>query len=229
MADKPFPNTEPGINLLLQSLAANLGTYKSILPVLQADIDFIIAAAANFQYLINMAPQVSDAKESYTKFKDTYFNASVGDSAPSVPTFPIIAVPNPATVGLITETKAIVKRIKAAPGYTDVIGEALGLVDGGSETTVDEITAALKLKALSNSRVEVSFSKQGQDAMRVEFKRKGESNWTLADVFTSSPGIHDAPSVPPDEPESREYRGVLIKKNTAVGNVSPAYTVVTTP
>ena len=65
--------------------------------------------------------------------------------------------------------------------------------------------------------------------MRVEFKRKGESNWTLADVFTSSPGIHDAPSVPPDEPESREYRGVLIKKNTAVGNVSPAYTVVTTP
>ena len=54
MADKPFPNTEPGINLLLQSLAANLGTYKSILPVLQADIDFIIAAAANFQYLIKL-------------------------------------------------------------------------------------------------------------------------------------------------------------------------------
>lgn len=226
MADKPFPNTEPEINLLLQSLAANLAKFKSILPVLTADIDFIVAAAANFQYLINTTPQVSDAKESFTKLKDAYFNGSVADKPPNVPTFPTIAIPNPATVGLITETKAIIKRIKAAPGYTEVIGEALGLVDSGSNPIVDILTASLKLKSLSDSRVEISFSKQGQDAMRVEFKRKGETKWSLADVYTSSPGIHDDPS---DDPESREYKGVLIKKNAEVGNTSPTYTVVTTP
>ncbi len=64
--------------------------------------------------------------------------------------------------------------------------------------------------------------------MRVEFRRKGE-DWSLADVFTASPGIHDVASIPPDEPESRDYRGSLIKKNVEVGNTSPTYTVVTTP
>lgn len=227
MADKPFPNTEPEINLLLQSLAVNLGSFKSILPVANADIDFITTAAANFQYLINTAPQVSDAKEAYTKFKDAYFNGSPKDSAPAVPTFPSIAVPNPATVGLITESKAIIKRIKAAPGYTEVIGEALGLVDGGSAPMpTDELTAALSLKSLSGSRVEVSFSKQGQDAMRVDFQRSGSTDWNLAGIYTASPGIHDEPSV---QPESRGYRGTLLKRNVPVGNESPIYTVVTTP
>lgn len=226
MPDKPFPFTEGGINLLLQTLAINLATYKIVLPVLQADIDFIEAAAENFQYLINTSPLILDAKEAYTKFKEAYFNLPVGGKEPDVIVFPVIAVPNPTVVGLITETKAIIKRIKSAAGYNEVIGEALGLIDGGSDPILDNLTAALKLKALSASRVEITFSKQGQSAMQVEFKRKGELVWSIAGVYTSSPAIHNAPS---DDPEAREYRGFLTKKDVAVGNISPIYTVVTTP
>jgi len=230
MADTPFPENEAGINLLLQSLAVSLAPFKPILPVVQEDIDFIIAAAANFQYLINTTPLVSDAKETFTKFKDAYFNGAVTNSAPAVPTFPAINVPNPATVGLITETKAIIKRIKAAPGYTVVIGEALGLVDTGpAPFNANDLNAELKIVAKPGNIVEIAFSKQGQDAMQVEFKRKSETVWGLAGVYTSTPGTHTAPSVPPEDPESRQYRDILLKKNVPIGNVSPIYTVVTIP
>jgi hypothetical protein len=36
--------------------------------------------------------------------------------------------------------------------------------------------------------------------------------WLFASVYTTSPGTHSAPS---DDPQSREYRGTLLKKERA--------------
>lgn len=229
MADKPFPQDESGINLLLQNLAAKINSYKVVLGITNTDVTFLSEAAANYQYLINITPQVSDSKEAFTQFKGDYINGDANDPVPAAPVFPSISVPNPAVLGIVPGTKGVIKRIKASAAYTDTIGEDLGLVDTGGKELVENLTAALTLKALSNSRVEVSFSKQGQDAMKVMFKRQGDAAWSLAGIYTSSPGVHDVANVPPDEPESREYKGVLLKKNAEVGNESPAYTVVTTP
>ena len=105
MADKPFPENEAGINLLLQGLAVKLPTYQAALALSVADVDFITKAAANYQYLINTTPQVTDSKESFTKLKDTYFNGLNNGIAPSMTVFPIIAVPNSKTLGIVPETK----------------------------------------------------------------------------------------------------------------------------
>lgn len=230
MADKPFPNTEPEVNLLFQTMATVLPTVNAQLGLAAADVDFFVKQAPNYQYLLNVAQEISDQKEAFTSFKRSIFEGDPLAPAPTPPVFPTVSGPNPFLNGLETEAKAIIKRIKASAGYNQTIGEQLGLVDTGpSSFNPNDLTAALKITSKSGNIVEIAFSKQGQDAMRVEMKRKSETEWGLAGTYLSSPGTHAVPSIPPDEPESRQYRGVLIKKNDPIGNLSPIYTVVTTP
>lgn len=230
MADKPFPNTESEVNLLFQTMKTQLPLVNAQLGLAAEDVNFFVKQADNYQYLLNTAQDVSDQKEAFTTFKRSIFEGDPLAPPPTPPIFPVIAAPQPFVNGLENEAKAIIKRIKASAGYNQTIGEQLGLVDTGSASfNPNDLVAALKLTSKSGSNVEIAFSKQGQDAMRVEFRRKGETDWSLAGVFLSSPGTHSVPSVPPDEPESRQYRGILLKKNDPIGNFSPIYTVVTTP
>ena len=230
MADKEFPRTEAEVNLLLQTMATVLPTVNGQLGLDGTDVAFVIKQAENYQYTLNVAQEISDQREAFTSFKRSLFKGDPLAPAPNPPVFPVIALPNPAANGIEETLKAIIRRIKASAGYNDTIGEQLGLVDTGfNPISPDTLTAELKLKALSNSRVEVAFSKQGQDAMRAEFRRKGDTSWSLAGIYTSSPGVHEVASIPADDPESREYRGVLVKKNQNVGNYSPIYVVITTP
>lgn len=230
MPDKPLPTTEGEWNLLIQTLNTKLPGFAGVLGTPAADTDFLANQAPNFSYLVTIAPQVSDAKEAFTSYKNAAFDGDPNAVPATAPTFPKITPPNAIASGIIPMVKAIIKRIKSSAGYNDTIGEELGLVDSGAPSlSPDLLTAELKLTAKSGSRVEIAFSKQGQDAMRVEFKRKNDTSFQLAGVYLSSPGTHDAPSVPPEDPESRQYRGILLKKNDPVGNYSPDYTVVTTP
>jgi hypothetical protein len=230
MADKPFPNTESEINLLFQTMKTQLPLVNGQLGLAQADVDFFVKQAGNYQYLLNVAQEISDQKEAFTAFKRSIFEGDMLAPAPTPPAFPTILGPNPFVNGLETEAKAIIKRIKASVAYNQTIGEQLGLIDTGpAPFNPNDLTAALKLKSKSGSVVEIVFSRQGQDAIRVEFRRKSQAEWSLAGVYLSSPGIHAVASVPPDEPESRQYRAILLKKNDPIGNLSPIYTVVTTP
>ena len=230
MADKQFPTTEAELNLLLQSLNTKLPTYSATLGITAPEMTSLSYDAVNFNYIINFAQLVNDSKDAFFAFKEDLIDGEVSNIELPIPTFPTVSMPEAALPGIKKRLRSLLKRIKSAPAYTEQIGEDLGLVEkDASGFNPDDLFAELKPRAISNGRVEISFSKQGMDAMRVEFKRKGESSWSLASVFTASPGIHDAPSVPPDTPESREYRGILIKKNDPIGNMSPSYTIVTTP
>ena len=230
MADKPFPQDEANINLLFQTIATVLPTVNGQLGLAAADVDFFVKQASNYQYMLTVGQEIGDQREAFTTFKRSILKGDPLAPAPTAPIFPIISPPQALVNGLEDTAKAIIKRIKSSAGYNETIGEQLGLVDTGfNPISPENLTAELKLKALSNSRVEIAFSKQGQDAMRAEFRRKGETSWMLAGIYTSSPGVHEEPSVPPDDPEQREYRGVLVKKNQNVGNYSPIYVVITTP
>lgn len=186
------------------------------------------ANAANYNYLRAVAQQITDSKEAFFQYKNSMFSGPTeGTFEP--PVLPIVTLPELGSPGIETWTKQLIKRIKAAPGYTQQIGEDLGLVmNGGDSLNPADIVPTLTLKALNDGGVEIKFSKQGLDAMRVDYRKKGESTWLFAGVYTSSPGFHSAPSTD-DAPEGREYRGILLKKNEPVSQYSPTYNVVTTP
>lgn len=230
MPDKPFPTNEAETNLLFQTMKTQLPLVNPQLGLDAADVDFFVNQAPNYQYLINVAQEIGDQREAFTAFKRSLLEGDPKDPAPDPPVFTIITLPKAAFNGMEAEAKAIIKRIKASAGYNVTIGEQLGLVDSfEGPLNPDNLTAELKCTAKAGNVVEIAFSKQNQDAMRGEFKRKSDTEWQLAGIWTASPAFHIAASVPPGDPESRQYRGVLIKKNEPVGNYSPSYTVVTTP
>ena len=230
MPDKPFPTNEADTNLLFQTMKTQLPLVSGQLGLASADVDFFVKQSENYQYLVNVVQEISDQREAFTAFKRSLFEGDQQDPAPAAPVFSIINLPQAAFNGMEAEAKAIIKRIKASAGYNQTIGEQLGLVDTG-DTPIDpnDLNAELKCIARAGNVVEITFSKQGQDAMRVEFKRKNDTEWLLAGIFTSSPASHNVASVPPGDPEARTYRGILIRKNVPIGNFSPIYTVVTTP
>ncbi len=230
MADKSFPTSESDINLLFQTLKAKLPAHKAELGLTDDEITSQSNDADNFGYLITIAPQVSDSKESFFEYKDHIINGEISTVQPPAPTFPSVSPPEHPFPGIVKRARLLIKRIKSATGYTQQIGEDLGLVDNtGNAFVPDLLTAVLKLKAKPNSRVEITFSKQGQEAMLVEYKRKDDAKWNLAGTYTASPATHNLDPAVADEPETRQYRGTLIKKNDPVGNTSPSYTIVTTP
>ncbi|MEQ1606794.1 MAG: hypothetical protein ABL999_18170 [Pyrinomonadaceae bacterium] len=230
MADRQFPTSESEINLFLQNMAIKLPGFQVTLGLTLAEVATLGSDADNYNYIISTAPQVNDTKDAFYSFKSELIDGEPDTTAIVPPVFPIIATPDPALPGIIRRTRNLIRRIKSAPGYTPIIGEDLGLViDDAAPLDPENLTASLSLKALSDSRVEITFSKQGLSGMRVEFKRKNDANWGLAGIFIVSPGFHVEPSIPEDEPESRQYRGYLLDKNEPVGNVSPIYTIVTTP
>jgi hypothetical protein len=228
MPDVPFPTNEGDIELFIENLAEKAPAVQVVLGLSAGDMVRLAAAAANFDYMRNMTNQVNDSKEAFTSFKnDLFYGPTEGNLA--VPTFPAITLPELGEPGIVPWVKSLIKRIKASPGYTDQIGIDLGLfTDTVPESDPSAIVPTLALKALNDGNVEIKFSKQGLDAMRVDWRKKGEAAWNLAGVYTTSPGIHNQPSTG-NEPEGREYRGILLKKNEPVSQYSATYNIVTTP
>lgn len=229
MADKPIPTNEGEFELFIENLAAKIGPFVTDLGLSVGDTTRLGDSATTFDYLRNMANQVNDSKDEFFSFKDQMFNGPT-EGLIKVPVFPVLDLPEGATPGIITWTRQLVKRIKAAPGYTQQIGETLGLVtSGGEPISPDTIIPEMSVKAMNDGAVEIKFKKQGMTAIRIDYRKKGDSGWKLAGVYSSSPAVHFEQSTPPDTPEAREYRGILLKKNDPVTQYSPTYNVVTTP
>lgn len=230
MAEIPFPTSEAGISQWLKTAVTKLPGYKTELGISNPELSRIAADSVNFDYLVSMSAQIDDTKDAFYQYKRTILNGELIEPLPTPPAFSSISLPDTGAVGIVTFAKFIWQRSKKAGGYTTQIGEDLGWISNDELETPEQITAALtSLKALSNSRVEMTFSKQGQDAMKILFKRQSESKYSLAGVYTASPAIHEEDPLDPDTPESRQYKGILMKKNEEIGNESPIYTVVTTP
>lgn len=228
MPEKPFPTSEGDIELFIENLAQKVPAEAGALGLTVADTTRLTNAAANFDYIRNVANQVKDATDSFFQFKDTMF---YGDTTgtPAVPTFPAVILPQSGDPGIVPFTKSLIKRIKAAPAYTEQMGENFGFITNDSNSLVPaDIVPTLTVRALNDGAIEIKFSKQGLDAMRIDWRKKGDTAWQLASVYTTSPGVHSAAS-PNNAPEAREYRGILLKKNEPVSQYSATYNVVTTP
>jgi hypothetical protein len=230
LRDKPLPTNEAERLIFMQNCVVKLPLYAAALGLTPLEVSTQADDTLNYEYLITVPQQVNDSKDAFYSFKELVIDGAITNVIPPDPTFPVIATPKSATPGIIKRIRLLVKRIKASTGFTDQIGEDLGLLENVPNSIVpQDIVPDMKLKALTGSRVEISFSKKGFDAMRVEYQRKNDNGWQLAGVFTSSPAIHELPPELPGEPESRSYRGVLMEKNVAVTQYSPTYTIVTTP
>ncbi len=146
-------------------------------------------------------------------------------TSPTVPTF-ITSIES----GIVERVRAFVKRLKASPNYNEAVGQDFQVMN----PTGDKFVAAtakpvLKIKALANSLVEIGFVKGESDGIELEIQHGSESSWTRIGKFIKTPAEDDTPTITPNTPEVRRYRGRFLDGNKPVGLFSDIATIVTTP
>jgi hypothetical protein len=229
MPDKPFPRTEAERLLMMNKWVDVLTEYQVTLTITPAEMDQLTLDAETYGYLVQFASALSDRKEQFNDFKATIFNDDKAD-LPEAPSFASPSLPGPVEPGIIPRFRKLIQRVKVHPNYTEQIGEALDLiVDSPSFVDIENLIPELKFQSLEDEVVRVSFKKERQDGLRLEYRSVGDPTWQLAGIYTRSPGEHHVPSAIAGQPEHREYRGALIKGNQKVSQWSAIYKVVTRP
>ena len=93
-----------------------------------------------------------------------------------------------------------------------------------------DIQAEMKITPMGNYTVQFVFSKQGMNALRIEWRYAGTTNpWGHVDTFDTSPAVAQIEAQTPGQPAAVEFRCRLVRKNQPVGQYSPTYTVYVTP
>ena len=161
--------------------------------------------------------------QALTQWRDELFygisNGAPADAAPVFPVVPAISTED----GLVTEFVKFRDMILTLPGYTQAIGEDLGII--GAETKEkDPALVAPQLKSVTTQgfSVQIKGSMQGFDAMRVEYAPKGGEFAPVA-FLTNTPATVN---IPAGTPQTGHIRTVYIKKNEDFGNYSADYPVV---
>ncbi len=122
-------------------------------------------------------------------------------------------------------TYALRREIVNKSNYSVADGELLGFERPVGASQPDTlITAKFTNRTLADFDLEIQFSKQGMDALRLEARRKG-ADWQRLDTLTANGSVHVNPTTPGDA-EQIELRGILLRKNQPVGNYSEIQTAL---
>lgn len=220
-----WPSSMPAQLVLIQNFNAKLPNYGTVLGLTPVQLDAAEVLCANFVAAFNATEQCRATMIAMTKWRDeVFYGEPSGGAAQPAPVFP--AAPAGAfKLGTVTEFFRLRDRIVASAGYTQAIGEDLGIVGATIVPPApDTVTPNLKTSTMGNYRVQVSGSMQGADALRVEYAPNGGDFAPIA-FLTNTPGSFQITPANPNQPESGVIRAVYIKKNEEYGNYSANYPV----
>lgn len=224
-----YPEDADGQADFQDNLNVNLVTFKTKYNITGETIDRVAANAAWMRFWVDYRREFDIQSEQLTK----YYNAlALGKDAGGAITAPVITAPagQPAEAepDVKTFTYALRREIVNKSNYSVADGELLGFEPPqGTNLVETEITATFKNRTLANFDLDITFSKQEQDALRLEARRKG-GDWARLDTLTTNGTVHVAPTTP-GEAEQIELRAILLKKNQPIGNYSDIQTALIAP
>ncbi len=225
---RPFPEKAAEQNSLFQNWKLKLPLYQTQLGLSAADIARQAADADIFNYILNYKTYLKDSVSAYSSWQRSMLKGDV-NASPTPPVFEPVTLPEAHFGGILVRGRQLDQRMKKAAGFTEQIGEDLGMVEFPTPPSPESFTAKITLTAMMNGNVSAKFVKRHFQAIRLEWKLASETEWRYAGIFTASPAIHPAEGDARFVPQIRQYRGIMINKNVAVGHYSPIMTIVTTP
>ena len=208
----------------LAGLQAKYSVSNDSLEALQQDNDWVQFWAPKRDVAKQQAKQMTDYVEGVRK-------GALGAPALSNPVWSLGTMPPTVAPGINARIREVANFIKAQKSiYTQADGELLGIVTleetGRPE---NEYVPALKLGGESNYGTEADFRLMGTDALRVEYRFEGETEWKLAAILTSSPGVFNIVPQTAGKAEMVQIRAVFIVDNQPFGEYSPIYSIVVKP
>lgn len=112
--------------------------------------------------------------------------------------------------------RAAVKRMKAHPNYTTVIGDGLGIE--GPESVLDPPNMKPSLTvSLEVNQPLVGFKKEGLSGISLYRKRGEETVFTFLAKDTYPPYLDSEPKLVEGQPEAREYKAFFLDSDDEVG------------
>jgi len=211
-----MPTTDDAKDQLFTHFAAVFPSKAAALGIPPADVTAQAADAAYFHAVLTSQEVVISAGEGWTEYKDILRDGGV---APAIlPTFPAAPANFPAAVapGIVARFQALVKRVKAAPGYTEAIGDDLKIV-GAEAPVADPATTQPDLElSLNGGRVEIGWRKSGFDALEIEVDRG--AGFALLTIDTT-PDTVDTFTLPA-APAVWKYRAIYRENNARFGQWS---------
>ena len=184
-----------------------------------------------FHHNIVCASLLEQDKAEFYAYKENCANGDPKGTSAPFPTISLPALPAtdlPPKPGIIPRNTELYNFMKGHPNRTDEALADLGITTTPSASiSPDNLKPNISGKALADDRVELTFNKQNQPAVRFQMRRGG-GDWADVGDPTSSPFIDKTPSLD-GKPEKREYRAIYIYKNDTVGQYSDIITVYTSP
>lgn len=200
-----LPKIEGDFILWFNNFQTKLATYQVALDLTVAETGAVANDyAASFMALQTAAQAKQELKE-WVTYKNLTLYGPVGGPTPPVPSWPGPLAITQVAPGVIARIRAMAKRVKAHPDYTDVIGQDLGII-GPEEVVPAEIKPEGAAQSLAGASVEISFSKSGFDGVDIESQRGAEVAWTYLAFDTFSPYVDARPNLVAGQPEQRRYR-----------------------
>lgn len=226
-----LPAAEPEQLIIVQNLEDKIDKYATNLEIATAELAKTHTLLQTFVEVVSKNIQNQATAVAYTAFKNSIKNGvPSGEPAPAAPVFEATTLPAGATVGVVEQLRKLRNRWLLADGYTPEIGADLMIVGTARADRPDaDLVAVLKITEPGGYVIGCAFSKQGKDAMRVQWRYAGTEAWTAGGDFTASPAAVSVPPTTPNQPVTVEVRGHLMEKNQPVGLWSPIYTAFATP
>lgn len=197
MADY-LPKDDAGLNLWLGNFQAKLATHGATVGLTAGEITTTSGQCTDIATEINNAvSKKADAQ-----------NAVAAKETMKKDTLPLL--------------RNTIKRMKTHSGYTEAIGQALGII-GGDEALPSK--PGLKAKATPNF-VDLGFTKKGLDGVNIYGRLKGQTTWTFLARDTQTPYHDTRPLAAPGVPEVREYMCIGVIADEEVGEESDIVSVV---
>lgn len=216
MAKADFiPRDDEGKAALFERFRDTIPTYATTLGLSAGDVSAQAEDATWFRYALNYTLIIRDRAQQWTDYKNTLLNGTGPADYPPYTTAPSTEPPA-VTLGVLTRFRELARRIKAAPAYTEGIGEALGIVGPDSAgPDLSTITPQISLRTIGG-QVEVIWNKQGMEA--VEIQKDEGSGWHFLATDTR-PNFIDTTAFP--SPAAMwKYRAIYTQDSQRVGQWS---------
>ncbi|MBA3350925.1 MAG: hypothetical protein H0U23_00600 [Blastocatellia bacterium] len=207
MANQPyFPNRIGDRIMWLKNYRNKLPNYQAALGYSAPDVT---ATQADADYIIYLYETWHPATRTFAEGASAYLRQVLHSTGPITnrPEFVLPAAPPaPAAVelGALRRIFGFVKNLKTRAGYTESIGEDLGIIGAESEEDPNAIPSVKH--EVRSGEVVLPFRKKGHMGVWIEGQVGDETAWSFLAIDTSNPYNDTRPLKVPGQPETRRYR-----------------------
>ena len=210
-------------NTQIQLIGASLGLTPAELDMLDRDNE-------NIQFYARVQVRLDGYRSAARGWGKSFMEGDIGDPTPFFPADLTLAPPFPSQpAGAFQRLDAIVRRIRAAPAYTDETQAVLDIKPRRKErVALNETAPELKAAVEPGNRVRVSFIRGSSHGVYIETNVDDEG-WTFTDKSFVSPASFVIPRNNGKTPRGVQIRARYLDGNSPVGRWSDTVTVQTIP